>query len=312
MDDISTTKQPSQASQSVAELFKSTRQQQGYSLDQVGHHLRVSKSYLEAIETNNVAHFPARVYILGFVKSYALFLNLNPDECCKRFKSEVLGEQTTGPNLNFPTLLTIDSSPSLNILKISLGLVALILAAGIFIWRWQTPVTDNSLLEKNQEIEPILESSESETQILEARTPVPPSSQDLNKDMNHGHESSFKDNQVPSALPDLVQTAEDVSSNILNTPLPQQKMQSINFAFVQECWVKIQDPRQQILIEKTFQPGESYSLPIRNDYTLHTGNAGGIEVSGLAISPKTLGKKGQVIANLSLDSGTLSAYLNQQ
>lgn len=306
---------------SVSELFFKTREQQGYTLENVAQHLRISKSYIQAIEQNDVANLPDRVYTLGFVKSYAIFLNLDPTECCQRFKSEVLGEQPPDPILNFPTMLTLDSSPSHMILKISLGIVALVIIAGIFIWQYK--VTNEVTLDRKLDVSETSEKSSSQIPVTtsdkeEIKLEDSVKNQSFPRAvpnaarMEDKNQSSVGNSQDPSTLPRLLENNTNLNSKISETSMTQHHAQNIQFSFIQECWVKIQDAAQHVLVEKTFQTGEHYLLPVRNNYTLHTGNAGGIEISGPDMPSKILGNKGQVIENLSLDSRTLSAYLNQQ
>ena len=326
MNEQTNTQSPVQMSAlSVSELFIKTREEQGYSIEQVANHLRVSQSYIEAIESNNISNFPARVYILGFVRSYAHFLHLDPQDCCRRFKREVLSEQVSEPNLNFPTLLTIDSSPSSKILKISLAILVVVIATGIFMWQWQSPVIEDRPFDNNPDAmmtsdDPSISSSPSQTSFSEE-----------NEKDNKSHERQTSNLEIPDAnkaedrlqqlsdssqnyltSPDLSKSVHEVNTQTSDTSLPQENLRDTLLTFTEDCWVKIQDDSQQIIIEKTFQTGEQYHIPLRNNYTIHTGNAGGIQISNPTMSPKVLGKKGQVIANLSLDSETLSAYLNQQ
>ncbi|MGI4851542.1 MAG: helix-turn-helix domain-containing protein [Janthinobacterium lividum] len=307
----------------ITDLFIQTRLEQGYSIEYVAGHLRVAQSYIEAIESNNVASFPPRVYILGFVRSYAIFLNLDPQTCCQRFKEEVLGEETSDPVLNFPTTLTLDSSPSHKILKISLGLLAVTLAAGILIWQQKSSVMHDVLLDKNRDTNIPSEQTLTQTpqemteeDIIRESSPEPDQTSQLTI-LNDGQTQnvSYQSAAEKQDLTKLVNLQESInnSASTTSTTLPVKQSQApIKLTFIQECWVKIKDQSQQVLIEKTFQAGEQYQVPVGNDYILHAGNAGGIDISGPNVPSNVLGKKGQVISNLSLDSASLSAYLNQQ
>lgn len=69
---------------SGAEL-RSVREARGASLDEIAELTKVKKSYLEAIEADDVARFPAPVFFKGFLKAYAKALGLNPVEIAERY-----------------------------------------------------------------------------------------------------------------------------------------------------------------------------------------------------------------------------------
>lgn len=69
---------------SGAEL-RSVREARGASLDEIAELTKVKKSYLEAIEADDVARFPAPVFFKGFLKAYAKALGLNPAEIAERY-----------------------------------------------------------------------------------------------------------------------------------------------------------------------------------------------------------------------------------
>lgn len=69
---------------------------------------------------------------------------------------------------------------------------------------------------------------------------------------------------------------------------------------VEETWIQVEGPGNEILLTRVLLPGDIYRVPNRPDVTLDTGNAGGLEVrvDGDLIAP--LGEPGIVIRNVSL------------
>ncbi len=63
--------------------------------------LRIRQSYLEAIEDGRVADLPGNAYALGFLRTYAATLGLNPDDLTRRFRAEV-AEVNAKTELSFP------------------------------------------------------------------------------------------------------------------------------------------------------------------------------------------------------------------
>jgi len=69
---------------------------------------------------------------------------------------------------------------------------------------------------------------------------------------------------------------------------------------VEETWIQVEAPGNEILLTRVLLPGDIYRVPNRDDVTLDTGNAGGLEVrvDGTLIGP--LGAPGIVIRNVTL------------
>lgn len=58
----------------------------GYSLEQFASVLRIQQFYLEALEREDFANLPARPYVSGYVRSFALRVNLDPREANQRLQ----------------------------------------------------------------------------------------------------------------------------------------------------------------------------------------------------------------------------------
>lgn len=125
--------------ESVGALLKAERLKYGKSLGEVAHTLRISKQYLEIIEEGMKKDFPERVYILGFVRSYAVYLGLNADDITKRFKIELLGDYQQEP-LVFLLPEAELSSPRGMILIVS-AFVALLCIAGWYFYQHSNDIS---------------------------------------------------------------------------------------------------------------------------------------------------------------------------
>jgi cytoskeletal protein RodZ len=75
----------------VAKTLRQSRQRAGYSLRDVATILRIRFLHLEAIEDGRFGDLPGSVYAIGFVRTYADFLQLDAEEVVRRFKEEVAG-----------------------------------------------------------------------------------------------------------------------------------------------------------------------------------------------------------------------------
>ncbi len=72
---------------SLGERFRAAREQRGLSLSEVAEHLRIRSVYLAAIEEENWSAIGAPVYTRGFLRTYARYLGLDPEEAVGAFNS---------------------------------------------------------------------------------------------------------------------------------------------------------------------------------------------------------------------------------
>lgn len=70
----------------VGQMLTAAREAMGQSLDDAASGTHIKPHHLEAIERLNVVALPARPYAIGFVKTYAEFLDLDPRLVVERFK----------------------------------------------------------------------------------------------------------------------------------------------------------------------------------------------------------------------------------
>lgn len=84
-----------------AEL-QAAREAADYEISDVAAHLRIRENFLSAIEQGQAEALPGLTYAIGYVRTYAGFLALDPDDAVKRFKQEAAGayEKT---ELSFPS-----------------------------------------------------------------------------------------------------------------------------------------------------------------------------------------------------------------
>ena len=72
----------------VGDLLRSARERKGLSLGQVEQGTRIRAKLLEALEQGDYAQLPAPVFVKGFLRNYAQFLELNPEEVLKAYRAE--------------------------------------------------------------------------------------------------------------------------------------------------------------------------------------------------------------------------------
>jgi len=86
-NDVSTQKfEESRAS--LGDELRAARAARGLSVSDVEADLRIKAYYIEAIESGDRTALPDKVYVDGFVRNYASYLQLNPEDVLTRFDEE--------------------------------------------------------------------------------------------------------------------------------------------------------------------------------------------------------------------------------
>ena len=73
---------------SLGDELRGARAARGLSIADVETDLRIKSYYIEAIESGDLPALPDKVYVDGFVRNYAAYLQLDPEETLRRFDEE--------------------------------------------------------------------------------------------------------------------------------------------------------------------------------------------------------------------------------
>lgn len=84
----------------IGGILQQARSQKHMKLPSISKKLRIREEFLDALEKGNYNVFPAKVYGIGFLRTYANFLGLNADELISRLKKE--SSDTNSPSLDMP------------------------------------------------------------------------------------------------------------------------------------------------------------------------------------------------------------------
>ncbi|MBV9539006.1 MAG: helix-turn-helix domain-containing protein [Acidisphaera sp.] len=72
----------------VGAELREARERLGWTLPAISATLRIRLPYLEAIEAGRLSELPGNAYAVGFLRTYAQALGLDPDEIARRFRAE--------------------------------------------------------------------------------------------------------------------------------------------------------------------------------------------------------------------------------
>ena len=79
--------------ESIGLKLKASREQLGYTVEQIARETNIAKSYLIALEAEDFEAFPGETYLLGFMRNYSEYLGIDPEEMVNLYRNMMIQEQ---------------------------------------------------------------------------------------------------------------------------------------------------------------------------------------------------------------------------
>jgi cytoskeleton protein RodZ len=273
----------------LSDVLKRKRLDRGFDLVDVARETRIPLRHLNALEAGDFSNLPALAYSIGFVRTYARYLGLDPDITARQFKLETPQVDA----LQTVALPEIDSEsrlPSRNVILGSLAglatLVAVIVAYSALKGDEATEPArtgDTATAQPPVQAPPVL-SETAAPPVAETIAP-PPAAVDP--------AAATVTTAVPPTIAALPTANGPVLSGVPTVGLVLRAKE--------DSWIKVSDGGPVSLKIGILKAGETYSVPQVPNLHLQTGNAGGLEVIYNGKLMPSLGVNGEVLRNKSLD-----------
>ncbi len=282
--------------ETVGQDLRAARLRRGDDLASVSRVLKIRKDHLEALEEDRLEALPGRTYAVGFVRSYADYLGLDPVQCVERFKGEIAGRQDSSQ----PAPIAPDSSES----RLPQGwiVIAVVLLGLVFYGAYHLAMSADSML--RQPVAPV--PSRMEPTAVHAK-PLPPVQTAVTAPPASANPAPATSAQAPAAVstpPGAAPSAPDTQT-AARPPGQTYGLQNINPRVVLRAHattnVLIEGPDGRVLLNRVLHPGDSYNVPNLVGVTLTTQNGGAIalELDGQPMG--TASHSDKVTEALSLD-----------
>lgn len=85
-------KENKQPQMTLGETLKKAREKKGLHIENISRETRISKSILQSLEQDRLDDLPQKIYVIGFIKTYARLLELDEQECIEKFEILYNGE----------------------------------------------------------------------------------------------------------------------------------------------------------------------------------------------------------------------------
>jgi cytoskeleton protein RodZ len=243
----------------VGEELREARNALGVSLEDAAAQLRINKRYLQALEEGRVKDLPGAAYAVGFVRSYATALGLDPDEAVRRFRDVSGTAVTKSGDLVFP-----EPVPRRGIPTGVLAALGLALAMGGYIAWYQWSGRGERVVDAVPPLPPRLERAVETPDTQE--TPAAP----------------VVVAPAPAPAPAPVPVAAPPPP-VIDPDKPRVVIRAKG-----ESWVQIRDnPGNRVLTDRVLRAGEIIEIPNRPGIVLTTGKAESLDilVDGQGVDP---------------------------
>ncbi|MBJ7251570.1 MAG: helix-turn-helix domain-containing protein [Acetobacteraceae bacterium] len=239
----------------VGEELREARNALGVSLEDAAAQLRINKRYLQALEEGRVKDLPGAAYAVGFVRSYATALGLDPDEAVRRFRDVSGTAVTKSDELVFP-----EPVPRRGLPTGVLAALGLALAMGGYIAWYQW--------------------SGRGERVVDAVPPLPPR-------LERAAEGPVTRETPPGPVVELPAPAP---APVAAPPPPRidPDKPRVVVRAKGESWVQIRDnPGNRVLTDRVLRAGETIEIPNRAGIVLTTGKAENLDIllDGQGVDP---------------------------
>tara|TARA_B100000315_G_C14399978_1_gene505996 strand:+ start:28 stop:885 length:858 start_codon:yes stop_codon:yes gene_type:complete len=282
----------------VGENLKQVRIRRNITLFTVSKILNISIIYLEAIENDEFSKTPGGVYTIGFIRTYADYLNLDSNEIINTYKNQISLSESS-KSIELPKPLEAFNPMQFTTM---ISLLAVVSISIVFYFMF----IDRSNLQPEYAItSKIPEDLESLIEKYEVESA-------LSKIKNINNEKNLKENHV-SEVALLNNTKNTISESQITVKASKPKdidkdglKSLISLKVINSTWIQLRNIKDIIVFSKLMDKDEVYNYSIKDDLVITTGNAGNIIVSiGGEIMGK-LGKKGEVLDLITISSDYFS------
>jgi cytoskeleton protein RodZ len=290
----------------VGQILQDARKEQNLSIKQVASKIHIRQRYLIDLEEGQLDDLPGRVYIFGFIRTYARFLSLDGEELIRRI--------ITLPDLNNPERnrapipTPSEEDPSYITLGVSAIIILILSICGYFFLRSPlkevpSPIDIKTTIPSPIQVRTEVESPESLSQITNRENKQAPQAKNEVLQASQGHPTQDIPKIIyPKDMPTIGETRESTAIG-QNSQEPAKLDKQIRIKANEPSWVEIRDETNRVIFMRVMKRGEEYVVPENPDITISTGNAGGITIFVGPNPLPSLGNRGDV--KRGIKAGTL-------
>jgi cytoskeleton protein RodZ len=258
----------------LGNLLRTERENKGLSLERISEITRLRVHFLEALENEEWEKLPARVFVKGFIRSYAQTVGFDAEEAISLF-------DRTAPLKEIVPKPLIGSEKSKKKVKyIVPSIVGVIILAVILVLTWERYIPKNSIIsqeksEEEQEVSVPVQEDTKEPEVEENKSlPLEETGEGIEPEIMD--EETMVEGGEKEVPPPSIEVEETESLDSDEPVTPDIKKYSLTGIISMRTYVRIyvddNPPKEYI-----FQPGSRPQWTADKGFDVLVGNAAGIE-----------------------------------
>ena len=280
----------------IGTALRDARVTRNLSLAEVSALLRIREAHLEAIELEDFDQLPGNVYAIGFIRTYAQYLELNESDLIMRFKAASV--ESGMADMVFEE--EEETEQISGALKISL----LVVGALVVYVLWLVAGTRNDGIT----VSTVVQTPAAPVDALAVPTPQTVVADEAAASSAAAVETPAtpraSDEAAPAAA--TIEGPADVKPNtqLIDTkPAPSK----VEIRATRRTWMRLENAQGRVLFSSVIDEGEGFELPDDMNYILATRDAGALTyfVNNQAVAP--VGRRGQILTNRNLKRPDIAA-----
>lgn len=268
----------------LGQMLRDIRESKGISLAEAEEATKIRRKYLQALEDDNYDALPPSVYVRGFLRSYATYLGLNPEEALAAYHD---GTQTPASPQE-PQIISEPLVPDSPVNWELLAGVLMLMAVGVILVlvyrQYIAPLAAQPATPLPTVVEePVLAPVDTPAlAIVDGPTATPTS-------------GVTRTPAPPTPAPPTLTATQTSRPTATRTPLPGRTQElTLSLKVTARSWVRV-TLDGAIVFEDTVVPGDEPTWQAQREIVLRTGNAGGVIASVNGRELGALGDSGQVL-----------------
>lgn len=271
----------------IGTILKSSRLKSKKSLEEISSELCIRKIYLIALEEGDYETLPPIPYGVGYIRTYARYLGLNPERAVKLYKNASKIEEQNHEE-EMPEKAEVNKISSKHLI---IGIISLI--AIYAIWSFYANMTAPQS-QPAQNLAPEISMSE------EIANP------DIQEDSSIAEDVQTNE-QPTESMPETVINTSETADELKQTPIPEkpeiaeEKVEDnkVVVEFLDESWVELKD-KNKVYFQGVFHKGDKKEIDYIGNLFLSVGRPENVKVYIKGTEKNILAKKRKM--NIPLDS----------
>ncbi|MFK0571853.1 helix-turn-helix domain-containing protein [Endozoicomonas sp.] len=266
-------------------ILAEARNAQGLSVAEVAESLKITDTYVRAIEESTFDVLPQSAFVRGYIRNYARLVGLSGEQLVKEFDRYIGRDGVDTPRLKGTRKvnpLRAHSAPS-PVHALALVLVVSLGGLSYYLWNYwldAEPVAEFAMVEEVSESPEIINSNVQVAPVEVEKTAEEFTSTTVSETVEPepAEEEPGQMVEEPEFPPINIENTEIVDATAEDAAKIMAKLgKELVIDFSGDCWVEIKDATGEILVSTVQKAGTSINLDVFPPVSVRFGNTAGVE-----------------------------------